>query len=234
MSIENTIQQSEEALRTEDRKQISNAAFRRLPHYHQIISAYEGLGRLHVSSRELSQILEINETLVRKDMADLKIRGRQNQGYTVGVLKHTIEEYLGLQEITEAVLVGAGSLGKALAQYPGFELYGLKIVDVLDNDPSKIGTRVGPHEVVSVLRLPMIIDRKNIKMLILTVPKSAAQEVADLAVKDGVRAIWNFTPQELLVPDGIKVRNEQIVAGFMALSHFLKNLPTNQSCPELA
>jgi redox-sensing transcriptional repressor len=206
-------------------QQISNAAFRRLPHYHQIVSAYDGLGRAYVSSKELSEILEINETLVRKDMADLRIRGRQNQGYAINILKQTIEEFLGLQEVTEAVLVGAGHLGKALAQYEGFEQYGLKIVSVLDNDPGKIGSYVGPHEVISVLRLPSVIERWNIKLLILTVPIVAAQEVADLAIKDGVRAIWNFTPRELHVPEGVKVRNEQIVAGFMALSHFLKNLP---------
>lgn len=208
-----------------DSRQVSNATFRRLPHYHQIVSVYEGLGRSYVSSRELSEILEINETLVRKDMADLKIRGRQNQGYAVGRLKLTIEEFLGLQDVTEAILAGAGHLGKALAQYPGFEQYGLRIVSVLDNDPGKIGGYVGPHEVVSVLRLPAMIQRRNVKMLILTVPKVAAQEVADLAVTSGIKAIWNFTPQELLVPEGVKVRNEQIVAGFMTLSHFLKNLP---------
>jgi redox-sensing transcriptional repressor len=225
MNNENMPSHSDDAPSRASSQHISNAAFRRLPHYHQIVSAYEGLGRRYVSSKELSQILEINETLVRKDMADLHIRGRQNLGYSITVLKQTIEEFLGLQDVTEAVLVGAGYLGKALAQYPGFEQYGLRIVSVLDNDPGKIGSFVGPHEVLSVLRLPSIVERRGIKMLILTVPQFCAQEVADLAIKEGVRAIWNFTPQELVVPEGIKVRNEQIVAGFMALSHFLKNLP---------
>jgi redox-sensing transcriptional repressor len=215
-----------------DIREISNAAFRRLPHYHQILVAIEGLGRRFVSSKELSQILEINETLVRKDMADLKIRGRQNQGYEISALKKTIEEFLGLQEVTEALIVGAGHLGKALAQYPGFEQYGLKIVGVMDNDPNKVGAYVGNHEVGSVFRLASAIERRKIRLIILCVPRQSAQEVTDIAVRAGVRAIWNFTPQELKVPEGVRVRNEQIIAGFMTLSYFLKNQAQTESTAE--
>ena len=203
---------------------ISKAAFRRLPRYHQILSAFEELGREYISSRELSEILEINETLVRKDMADLQIRGRQNQGYGISALRQRIEEFLGLQDVTEALVVGGGNLGTALATYPGFEQYGLKIVGVLDNDPSKIGSMIGPYEVVSVFRLASMIQKHQIKLIILTVPKDSAQELTDIAVNAGVRAIWNFTPRELNVPDVVRVRNEQIVGGFMALSYYLKNL----------
>ena len=116
------------------RRSVSKAAFRRLPHYHQIVSAYEGLGRRYISSKELSQILDINETLVRKDMADLEIRGRQNQGYAIGTMKRTIEDFLGLQEITDALIIGAGHLGKALALYHGFEPYGLRIAGILEKE----------------------------------------------------------------------------------------------------
>ncbi|MBN1446793.1 MAG: redox-sensing transcriptional repressor Rex [Bacteroidetes bacterium] len=213
-------------------ERISKAAFRRLPRYHQILSAFEELGREHISSRELSDILEINETLVRKDMADLQIRGKQNQGYGISALRHRIEEFLGLQDITEALVVGSGHLGTALATYPGFEQYGLKIVGVLDNDPAKIGSMIGSHEVVSIFRLASMIQKHQIKLIILTVPKDSAQELTDIAVKAGVRAVWNFTPQELTVPEGIRVRNEQIVGGFMALSYYLKNLSSSESPEE--
>jgi redox-sensing transcriptional repressor len=214
------------------RRSVSKAAFRRLPHYHQIVSAYEGLGRRYISSKELSQILDINETLVRKDMADLEIRGRQNQGYAIGTMKRTIEDFLGLQEITDALIIGAGHLGKALALYHGFEPYGLRIAGILDNDPAKIGSYVGPHEVLSVFRLASTIERKRIRLIVLTVPRPAAQEVTDIAVGAGVRAIWNFTPTELRVPEGVHVRNEQIIAGFMTLSYFLKNVTLPEEAPE--
>jgi redox-sensing transcriptional repressor len=206
-------------------KNISNATFRRLPRYHQILSAYEDIGRKNISSKELSVILEINETLVRKDIADLQIRGKQNLGYQIELLKHRIEDFLGLQEITNAVAIGAGHLGKALALYPGFERYGLKIAGIFDNDPGKIGSSVGRLEVLSVFRVTSFIERNNVNLVILTVPKPAAQELADLVVKSGVRAIWNFTPCELRVPAGVKVRNELLVAGFMALSYHLKAAP---------
>jgi redox-sensing transcriptional repressor len=213
-------------------ERISKAAFRRLTRYHQILSAFEELGRQHISSRELSEILEINETLVRKDMADLQIRGKQNQGYGISTLRHRIEEFLGLQDITEALVVGSGHLGTALATYPGFEQYGLRIIGVLDNNPAKIGSMIGAHEVVSVFRLASMIQKHQIKLIILTVPKDSAQELTDIAVKAGVRAVWNFTPQELTVPEGIRVRNEQIVGGFMALSYYLKNLSSSESPEE--
>jgi len=209
-------------------KGVSKAAFRRLPHYHQIVTAYDGLGKKYISSKELSEILEINETLVRKDMADLEIRGRQNQGYEVRTMLETIEDFVGIQEITEALVIGAGHLGKALAMYPGFEPYGLSIVGVLDNDPQKIGSYVGRYEILSVFRLASLIERHHIKLIILTVPKAAAQEVTDIAVAAGVKAIWNFTPMELRSPPDVFVRNEQIIAGFMALSHFLKNQFTGE------
>lgn len=206
------------------KKGVSKAAFRRLPHYHQIVTAYNVLGRAYISSKELSQILEINETLVRKDMADLEIRGRQNQGYSIPLMRKSIEDFLGLQEITEALIIGAGYLGKALALYQGFEQYGLRIAGVLDNDPQKIGSYVGKYEVLSVFRLASIIERNKIKVVVITVPKAAAQEVTDIAVRAGVKAVWNFTPTELQVPAGVYVRNEQIVAGFMAISYYLKTL----------
>ncbi len=213
--------------KTGGEKTISKASFRRLPRYHQILSAFEDVGRKYISSKELSEILEINETLVRKDMADLEIRGRQNQGYEIEKLKKRIEEFLGLQEITEALVIGAGHLGKALALYSGFEKYGLKIVGVMDNDPQKIGSMIGKHEINSIFRMASVIERLKVKLIILCVPKPAAQEVADIAIRAGVKAVWNFTPQELRVPEGVKVRNELIVAGFMALSHFLKDPAAN-------
>ena len=201
---------------------ISKAAFRRLPRYHQILNAYEAVGREYISSRELSEILEINETLVRKDMADLKVRGKQNQGYSIGSLRLRIEDFLGLLEITEAIVIGAGHLGTALANYAGFEHYGLRIIGVFDNDPAKIGTKFGAQEVLPMTRIAAVIQRRKVKLAILTVPRENAQAVTDILVKAGVPAIWNFTPTEVVVPTGVKVRNEQIIGGFMALSYYLK------------
>ena len=213
-------------------EQISRAAFQRLPRYHQILSVYDGFGRKYISSKELSEMLEINETLVRKDMADLEIRGRQNQGYPVVPFRKRIEEFLGLLDRTDAVLIGAGRLGQALSLYPGFENYGLRIIGLFDSDPQKLGTWVGEHQVRSLDALAPIITDGVVKLAILTVPKDAAQSIADMCVRSGVRAIWNFTPSEISVPKGVMVRNEQIIAGFMTLSFFLKNLGREADPPE--
>jgi len=175
-------------------KQISNAAFRRLPHYHQIVSAYEGLGRAYVSSKELSEILEINETLVRKDMADLRIRGRQKPRLRD---RRPEADHRGVPRSAGSHRGGprrTGHLWQGARAVPG--LRAIRLANRLGSRQrsSKIGSYVGPHEVISVLRLSSVVERRNIKMLILTVPKIAAQEVNRLAIKEGVRAIWNFTP----------------------------------------
>lgn len=207
---------------------ISKATFRRLPRYHQILSTFKAKGQKYISSGKLADILELKETLVRKDMADLKIRGKQNQGYLVEALLKRIEDFLGLQEITEAVIVGAGHLGKALAQFGDFFHYGLKIVGIFDVEESIIGQRIGAVTVQHVDQLRGVIERRRLRMIILTTPKAVAQSLTDLVIEAGVKAIWNFTPQELTAPNGIYIRNEQIVAGFMAVSHFLKNLPPDE------
>ncbi|MAT39875.1 MAG: redox-sensing transcriptional repressor Rex [Ectothiorhodospiraceae bacterium] len=219
---------SEEAASPQEVKSISKASFRRLPRYHQIMRAFEDLGRKYISSKELSEILEINETLVRKDMADLSIRGKPNQGYSIQTLRQTIEGFLGLKEPTEALIVGGGHLGKALAMYPGFDNYGLRIMGIFDNDPAKIGSDVNGLIVEDVEQLCRRVEEKQIKLIILCVPKDAAQPITDEVIACGVRAVWNFTPQELHVPKHVRIRNEQIVAGFMALSYYLKSLPVEE------
>jgi redox-sensing transcriptional repressor len=139
----------------------------------------------------------------------------------VAELKLKLEEVLGLKNVNEAVLVGIGRLGRAIVDYPGFERYGLNIVALFDNDPGIIGSNVNGREVFAVKELNHIVKRLNIKVGIISVPAPWAQSIADTLVKSGVRAIWNFAPAAIYVPDEVVVRNEDLAAGLATLFHYL-------------
>jgi len=121
----------------------------------------------------------------------------------------------------EAVLVGVGNLGRALASYTGFERYGLRIVALFDQDPAKVGMLVGEHQVLPASKLADLASRLHIQMGIITVPACAAQSVADLMVAGGIRVIWNFAPCRLSLPDSVLVKNEDLAAELATLSHHI-------------
>ena len=132
--------------------------------------------------------------------------------------------YLGLVNDKEAVLAGVGNLGRALALYPGFKDYGLRIVALFDNDVAKIGRLVGEHRVLPIAKLTNLCQRLHIQMGIITVPPSAAQEVADAMIAGGIRVIWNFAPCQIATPGDIIVKNEDLATELATLSHNITRL----------
>ena len=137
----------------------------------------EGRGEPYVSSRFLADICEIDDTQVRKDVSVIGYRGKPKSGYSVTGLRAAIGDFLGINYENTAVLVGAGRLGSALAEYPGLADYGLKLVAVFDNDSTKIGKVVGDHSVLPIESLPRVARSYNIGIAIIAVPKGAAQAV---------------------------------------------------------
>jgi len=181
----------------------------------------EGRGEQYVSSRFMADICDIDDTQVRKDVSVIGYRGKPKAGYSVSGLRGAIGDFLGINYENTAVLIGAGKLGSALAEYPGLADYGLKLVAVFDSDPAKIGRIVGDHSVLPLESLPRVARSYTIGIAIITVPKSAAQAVCDRVVSLGIRAIWNFAPAQLEVPDDVILRNENIAIGLAMLSHFV-------------
>jgi redox-sensing transcriptional repressor len=200
---------------------IPEQTLRRIPRYHQILTDLESRGEQYVSSRFLSDICDIDDTQVRKDVSVIGYRGKPKAGYSVSGLKGAIGDFLGINYENTAILIGAGKLGSALAEYPGLADYGLKLVAVFDNDPTKIGKIVGDHSVLPLESLPRVARSYRIGIAILTVPKTAAQEVCDRVVALGIKAIWNFAPTQLDVPRDVILRNENIAIGLAILSHYL-------------
>lgn len=196
-------------------------SLRRLPlYYRRLVEALEEDVTV-LSSEELGAAVGVAGAQVRRDLSYIDEEGRPGIGYDARALASRLEEFLGLVNDKEAVLVGVGNLGRALASYPGFARYGLHIVALFDVDPAKVGMAVGEHKVLPVSKLTDLISRLHIQMGIITVPACAAQSVSDAMVAAGIRVIWNFAPCRLTLPDIVLVKNEDLAAELATLSHHI-------------
>ena len=197
----------------------------RLTLYHSILTEYIDNGIDVISSPQIAGRLNIDDSQVRKDFKLLHNVGRCRVGYSVSELKDSIEDTLGFKMSKDAVIVGAGHLGLALAKYSAFNDYGLNILALFDNDPQKVDMTVNNKQIFHISRLPNLVPRLGIEIVILTVPPSCAQKTADFLIDSGIRYIWNFTPVVLKVPADVKDWNENLIASFLqfACQNFQKD-----------
>jgi redox-sensing transcriptional repressor len=193
-------------------------SIRRLPSYLRLLYTLKARGREVVSCTHIAEDLELVSVQVRKDLAITGIVGRPKIGYQVAELIDAIERFLGWKNTTDALLVGVGGLGSALLGYEGFKEYHLNVLAGFDIDPAKIGTQVHGKEIFPLEKLPDLLHRMHVLMGILTVPAAAAQEAANLMVRSGIRAIWNYTPVQLQVPDSVIVEDVKLAASLAVLS----------------
>jgi redox-sensing transcriptional repressor len=204
----------------------------RLPLYYRQLRKLIGEGRKVVSSAELGEACNIPAAQVRKDLSYVKQYGRAGIGYDAQSLATHLAEFLGLVNDKEAVLVGVGNLGRALANYPGFAAYGLHIVALFDADPVKVGRRVGEagegRTILPIDKLTDLSRRLHIQMGIITVPADQAQSVAEMMIAGGIRVIWNFSPTTLDVPEGVYVQNQDLAAELATLSHRIAHQPPEE------
>lgn len=199
---------------------ISKHTLQRLPMYLSYIKGLPEDAPKNISATTIAEALQLNDVQVRKDLASVSSSGKPKVGYNVKDLIAELEAFLGYNDIDNAVIVGAGSLGKALLNYSGFKAYGLNIIAAFDlcEEPTEFqGKTVFP-----IAQLESFCRKVNIHIGIITVPASSAQEICDLLVNSGIRAIWNFAPVHLVVPDGILVQNENIASSLALLSNHLR------------
>ena len=192
---------------------------RRYPLYLRAISTMIARGDLHVSSAVLAEELGLDPVLTRKDLAMAGIPGKPRRGYPAKELSDAITKALGWDSVTDAVLVGSGSLGQALLGYSGFEEQSLQIAMAFDANPEKINKTYHGIKVRPMEDLKSLVKRCRIKIGILTVPASAAQECADQLIDAGIKGIWNFSPMQLAVPKNIIVQNVDLAQSLAVLSH---------------
>jgi redox-sensing transcriptional repressor len=196
---------------------------KRLAMYHQIALRAAEAGQSQISSGPLAAMLHVDDSLVRKDMARAGIPGLQKVGYPLTEVLRRLEELLGLDERNDAILIGCGHLGAAILGYAGFSTYGLKITAAFDVDYAKVGQEIAGHRVLPMEKCRSILDIFRVRIAILTVPATAAQQLTDWLVGRGIRAIWNFAPVQLTVPPGVVVRHENLAVGLARLIHALKD-----------
>ena len=202
------------------RKEISKSVLKRLPGYLAYLKNMPEDAPAHISATALAGALGMGEVQVRKDLALVSDGGRPKIGYLRSTLVEDIESFLGYDNTTDAIIVGAGKLGCALLGYEGFAEYGLNIVAAFDRTPHEddSGKPVYPME-----KLQSFCKRNKILMGIITVPAPHAQEVANLMIECGIKAIWNFAPVRLRVPENVVVRSENLAVSLTALRVQMKN-----------
>jgi redox-sensing transcriptional repressor len=204
-------------------KRISDSTIRRLSKYFRSLEYLVERGVETVSSDQLAEMDGITSAQVRKDLSFFGTFGKRGLGYNTKQLKKRISEILGLDQEWRVVIVGAGNVGRALADYREFKKQGFKISLILDSDPRKIGTKIHGLEVKSIKNAGELIAKEKIEISILAVPVSSAQKVADLIVDLGVKAILNFAPVSLKVPENVRVKNENMAIEIESLSYYLKS-----------
>lgn len=201
---------------------ISMPSVRRFPSYLRILMQNREAGHKTISATQLAEELGLTPIQVRKDLASTGIEGRPKVGFSIEELISSIIHALGWDNLTEALIVGAGNLGSALAAYDGFSAYGLRIVAIFDKDPSKIGKRIGDLTVLPVDGINQYIKNNRVTIAVIAVPANQAQATADMLVKCGIRGIWNFAPKNLKVPEDVVMQRTDLAASFAVLSVLLR------------
>ena len=190
---------------------VPEPALRRMPCYLAYLKLEHRRGSQYVSSTLIARDNGVDPTQVTKDLSYTGITGKTRVGYEVEPLINALEDFLGFNEMDKAYLFGAGSLGTALLHDHGLVQYGLKIIDAFDVDDKVIGNEVNDVKVHHVDEFKTR-ENKTVKIGILTVPAEYAQEVALMMIDNGIRAIWNFTPVRISVPDHVVVQNTSLYA----------------------
>ena len=206
-----------------DKCTISKATLGRLPSYLEFLRNLPPDKVPYISATAIAKHLGLGEVQVRKDLAAVSGAGKPKLGYVTAELVEKLENCLGCNRLTSAVLVGAGRLGRALLQYDEFEKYGVKISAAFDSNERVISLG-SKTEILPMNQFEYFCKTKNIKLGIITVGEGSAQAVCDQMVKSGITAIWNFAPCKLKVPSGVLLQNENLALSLAYLNNQLCKL----------
>lgn len=202
-----------------DSRNISQAVIGRLPRYLRYLGELHDEGVERVSSKELSSLMKVTASQIRQDFNNFGGFGQQGYGYNVEFLYEEIGKILGLHKVHHLVIIGAGNLGQALANYMNFERRGFIFQGIFDVNPDLIGKQLRDIEVQPMENLRDFIRENNIDIAVLTIPKTGALKVTEELVEYGIKAIWNFAHVDLPVPEGVQVENVHLSDSLMKLSY---------------
>ena len=202
-----------------ERKEISKAVISRLPRYYRYLGELIEEGVERISSNELSSRMKVTASQIRQDLNNFGGFGQQGYGYNVKYLYSEIAKILGIDRQHNVIIIGAGNLGQAIANYTNFERRGFLIKGMFDVNPRLAGLTIRGVEIRMMDELKDFVKENDIEIGVLTIPKTKAVEVANLLVDNGVKAIWNFAHTDLNLPDNIIVENVHLSESLMRLSY---------------
>ena len=202
-------------------KNISMAVIRRLPKYYRYLGDLLDKDIQRISSKELSDIIGFTASQIRQDLNNFGGFGQQGYGYNVDALHKEIGKILGIETKYNAILIGAGNLGQAIANYSGFRKAGFEIKALFDANPRMIGLKIREFEVLDSEQIEEFIKENNVDIAIMCIPKQGGQELADRLVSAGIKGIWNFAPLDLDVPPSVIVENVNLTESLFTLSYLM-------------
>ena len=208
--------------------ELSKAVVKRLPRYYRYLGDLLEAKVERISSNELSDMMHVTASQIRQDLNNFGGFGQQGYGYNVKYLYNEIGKILGLDQTYRMIIIGAGNLGQALANYVKFEKRGFWIKGIFDVNPRLKGMTVRGIEIRMTDELPQFIRDNQIQIAALTLPKAGAEAVAPILVENGVRAIWNFAHTDLNVPKDVVVENVHLSESLMQLSYNLNHQDTHK------
>lgn len=198
-------------------KKISMAVIRRLPRYYRYLSDLLKLGITRISSKELSSRMGITASQIRQDLNCFGGFGQQGYGYNVEYLYKEIGNILGVNEAFKIIIIGAGNMGQALANYTNFEKRGFKLIGIFDINPNLIGKKIRDVEIMHLDSLDRFVAENQVDIAILCVPYENTPAVADKVARLGVKGLWNFSPMDLKLPYDVIIENVHLSDSLMVL-----------------
>ena len=212
----------------EKKKNISMAVIKRLPKYHRYLNELLNNDVDRISSKELGEKIGFTASQIRQDLNCFGDFGQQGYGYNVRELSNQISIILGLERDYSSVIIGAGNIGQAIANYTRFGKMNFDLKGIFDANPKLLGMRIRDIEIQDIDKLESFLQENPIDVGVVCVPKINAQKVCDILVAGGVKGIWNFAPVDLSVPDDVTVQNVHLSESLLTLIYLLHDKQSNQ------
>ena len=211
-----------------DNKEISQAVIGRLPRYFRYLGELKDDGIERISSQELSAIMKVTASQIRQDFNNFGGFGQQGYGYKVEYLYEEIGKILGLHKTHNLIIIGAGNLGQALANYMNFERRGFLFRGIFDNNPALFGKKIRDLEVQPMEELETFVKENEIDIAVLTIPKDSGLEVAERLARQDIKGIWNFAHIDLNLSKEIQVENVHLSDSLMKLTYNINRYETEK------
>lgn len=203
---------------------ISPAVIRRLPKYYRYLGELNKMGLNKTSSRELSEMTGFSASQIRQDLNNFGGFGQQGFGYDVENLRNEIAKILGLDKKYKLIIIGAGNIGQAIANYTGFYEADYEVVALFDKNPKLIGMSMRNALIKDIDELEEFLKAEAIDIAVICTPKSVSQQVAEQLVQCGIKAIWNFAPKDLRMPDDVHVENVHLNESLFSLTYYYNQM----------